>query len=387
MHRDGRDLLGIHERHDTLAKMKIVVAFDKFKSSLTASRACEIVRDTLRVAHPDWEIVLKPMADGGDGTAEVLQSVLGGEWIFQRVSGPLQVMPANAKYVWIKERQWAVIEMATASGLVLLRPEHRNPLRTTTHGTGELIEAAAKRGAQKILIGVGGSATVDGGVGVAMALGWKFFAANGRRIGHGGGELAQIARIESPVHSKLPAIEVLSDVDNPLCGPQGAARVFGPQKGATPEMVEQLEGGLCHLANVVKEQLGKDLANTPGAGAAGGLGFGAMAFLDAKLVRGIDVIMSLNGFEEALSGANWAITGEGCFDEQSRCGKVVAGVARAAKKSNVKVAVIAGISTNPKFEGVDVLLTLCREGMPLSHSIANAEKLLAEQTREFAARL
>jgi glycerate 2-kinase len=155
--------------------MKIVVAFDKFKGSLTAPRACEIVRSALQAARPELEIVVKPMADGGEGTADVLQSALGGEWIFQRVTGPLQAMPATGKFVWINDRKWAVIEMATASGLTLLRPEHRNPLRTTTHGTGELIEAAVKQGAQRILIGVGGSATVDGGVGAAMALGWRFF--------------------------------------------------------------------------------------------------------------------------------------------------------------------------------------------------------------------
>lgn len=367
--------------------MKIVVALDKFKGSLTATRACEIVRGALQAAHPEFQIVVKPMADGGDGTADVLQSALGGEWIFQRVTGPLQAMPATGKFVWVSDRKWAVIEMATASGLVLLRPEHRNPLRTTTHGTGELIEAAAKQGAQKILIGVGGSATVDGGVGAAMALGWRFFAANGRRVSQGGGELQEIARIEAPGNPKLPEIEVLCDVDNPLYGEHGATRVFGPQKGATPEMVERLDAGLRHLASLVKEQLGKDLADVPGVGAAGGLAFGAMAFMNAKLVPGIDTVMSACKLQEALTGATWAITGEGCFDDQSLHGKVVAGVVRAARNLGAKVAVIAGSTTRPKTGEIDMLLTMRKEGMPLEHAMVNAEKLLAETAREVAARL
>jgi glycerate kinase len=367
--------------------MKIVVAFDKFKGSLTAPRACEIVRAALQTARPELQVVVKPLADGGDGTAEVLQSALGGEWIFQRVTGPLQAMPATGKFVWISDRKWAVIEMAAASGLMLLRPEHRNPLRTTTHGTGELIAAAAKQDAQKILIGVGGSATVDGGVGAAMALGWRFFASNGRRIGQGGGELEQIARIEAPTDSKLPEMEILCDVNNPLCGEQGAARVFGPQKGATPEMVERLDAGLRHLADVVREQLGKDLPDVPGAGAAGGLGFGAMAFMNAKLVPGIDTVMAASGLPEALTGANWVITGEGCFDIQSLRGKVVAGVTRMARNLGVKVAVIAGSASVPKTKDISVLLTLHRKGMALEDAIANAEKLLAERARELAVQL
>jgi glycerate kinase len=367
--------------------MKIVVALDKFKGSLTATRACEIVRAALLMARPGLQIVVKPMADGGDGTAEVLYSTLGGEWILQRVTGPLEAMPSTGKYLWIANRNWAVIEMATASGLILLRAEQCNPLRTTTHGTGELIRAAAERGARKILFGVGGSATVDGGVGAAMALGWRFFAANGRRIGQGGGELERIARIEPPANLKLPEIEVLCDVDNPLCGEHGAARVFGPQKGATPEMVERLDAGLRHLAKMVSEQLGKDIADVPGAGAAGGLAAGAMAFMDAKLVPGIDTVMSASGLEDALNGADWVITGEGRFDEQSLRGKVVSGVAKQARKLGVKVAVLAGSVTMPKAEEVDVLLTMRKEGMSLDHAMANAEKLLAESTRELALQL
>jgi glycerate kinase len=367
--------------------MKIVVSLDKFKGSLTAPRACEVVRVALQAARPEWSIVVKPMADGGDGTVEVFHSALGGEWILLRVTGLLEAMPVTGKYLWIADRKLAIIEMATASGLALLRAENRDPLRTTTLGTGELIRSAAERGASKILFGVGGSATVDGGVGAAMALGWRFFAANGRRVGHGGGELERIAVIEPPTKVKLPEIEVLCDVDNPLYGEHGAARVFGPQKGATPEMVERLDAGLRHLAELVKKQLGKDVANVPGAGAAGGLAFGAMAFMNAKLVPGIETVMEAAGLEAALTGADWVITGEGRFDEQSLRGKVVAGVAKQARKLGVKVAVLAGSATIRKTEGIDIVLTMQKEGMTLDHAMGNAEKLLAESARELAARL
>ncbi|HUJ11290.1 MAG TPA: glycerate kinase [Verrucomicrobiae bacterium] len=368
--------------------MKIVVALDKFKGSLAALRACEIVRDALQSTRPGLEVVVRPMADGGDGTAEVFHTALGGEWIYRRVTGVLEAIPFTGRYLWLADRKLAVIEMASASGLALLRAENRDPLRATTLGTGELIQAAIESGATKILFGVGGSATVDGGVGASTALGWRFLAANGRRVGHGGGELDRIARIEPPpLHRKLPEIEVLCDVNNPLYGENGAARMFGPQKGATPEMVERLEAGLRHLAELVKTQLGKDLADVPGAGAAGGLAFGAMAFMNAKLVPGIDTVMEAAGLESALNGADWAITGEGRFDEQSLRGKVVAGVTKLAREHGIKVAVLAGSAAIPKAEGINIVLTVQKEGMPLDQAMTNAPKLLAETARELAARL
>ena len=225
--------------------MKVVVAFDKFKGSLTAPRACEIVRDVLLSIHPDWRVVSKPMADGGDGTAEVFRSVLGGEWVQHKVTGPLPRTLVNARYLWLPQERLAVVEMAQASGLVLLKPEQRNPLRTHSHGTGELLCYAASRGAQRILLAVGGSATIDGGVGAARAGGWRFVGANGEQVELGGGELERIVKIEDPKSdTELDeedflnlSLEVLCDVNNPLCGEHGAARVFGPQKGATPGCV------------------------------------------------------------------------------------------------------------------------------------------------------
>ena len=382
--------------------MKIVVALDKFKGSLTAPQACLIVGQALLSARPEARVVVKPMADGGDGTAEALHSALEGEWISLRVTGPIRGMDVGAKYLWIERMHMAVVEMASASGLVLLSPQQRNPLETTTCGTGELIRDAIKRRAQKVLLGVGGSATVDGGVGAAMALGWRFLDANGKPVGHGGGELERIERIEAPTEIvgqapllppgerrqaerlpyNIPPIEVLCDVDNPLCGEQGAARVFGPQKGATPEMVERLNAGLRHLAELVKTQLGRDIGDMPGAGAAGGLAAGALAFMDAHLVPGVDAVAEAIDLDGALHGADWVITGEGRFDEQSLRGKVVSGVATRARKFGVRVAVLAGSVNAPKPEGIEVLLATRTEGMLLEHAMANAEELLAETVRK-----
>ncbi|HUI06333.1 MAG TPA: glycerate kinase [Verrucomicrobiae bacterium] len=373
--------------------MKIVIAFDKFKGSLSAPEACGIVRDALRTVRPDLEIVVKPMADGGDGTATALHSVLDGAWISLRVTGPVHGGNVDARYLWIDRERLAVVEMAQASGLVLVRPGRRNPLETTTYGTGELIRDAIGRGARKILLGVGGSATVDGGVGAATALGWQFLDARRTPIGFGGGELERIARILPPPVSRspLPVLEVLCDVDNPFCGERGAARVFGPQKGATPEMVERLEAGLRHLVELVKTQLGKDIADVPGAGAAGGLAAGALAFMDARLVPGVDAIAEAIDLDGALNGADWVITGEGCFDEQSLCGKVVSGVVQRARQLGVRTAVLAGsLSLTEgmwREQGIEIALATRRQGISLESAIADAAPLLAERARELAIQL
>ncbi len=391
--------------------MKIVVALDKFKGSLTAPQACGIVRDALLATRPESQIAVKAMADGGDGTAETLHSALDGEWILSHVTGPMRGMDVSATYLWIERERMAVVEMARASGLVLLNPQQRNPLETTTYGTGELIRDAIKRGARKTLLGVGGSATVDGGVGAAMALGWRFLDVQGKPVGFGGGELERIARIEAPTEIvrqaprlpaaerrqaerlpyNIPPIEVLCDVDNPLCGPHGAARVFGPQKGATPEMVERLDAGLRHLAELVKTQLGKDIAEVPGAGAAGGLAAGALAFMDARLVPGVDAVAEAIDLDGAMRGADWVITGEGCFDKQSLRGKVVSGVAKRARRLGVKVAVLAGSVALAEWEwreqGIGIALAAQREGISLESALAEAKELLADRARELAVQL
>ena len=382
--------------------MKIVVALDSFKGSLTAVQACDIVAEAIRSAVPGVEVVTKPMADGGEGTAAVLMAAAGGRWVSRMVMGPLPEMEVEAGFVWLPDNRTALVEMATASGLPLLRLQQRTPLKTTTYGTGQLIQAALDHGANHILLAIGGSATVDGGAGAARALGWKFLTKEGEEIGFGGGQLARIVKIVAPTRSvparaseEAPhgvttdvAVEVLCDVDNPLCGEHGAARVYGPQKGATPEMVEQLDARLVHLARVVKEQLGRDIACLPGAGAAGGLAAGAVAFMNARLVPGIDAIMSQTRLAQAVAGADWVVTGEGSFDEQSLHGKVVTGVTRVARAAGAKIVVCAGqVRLEPgryRQAGIEAAVACMEPGMELDYAIAHSAELLDGAARRFA---
>jgi len=369
--------------------MKVVVALDKFKGSLTAPAACEIVRCVLCAAHPGGQIIVKPMADGGDGTAEALHAALGGEWISQSVTGPLPAFPVPARYLWLAQERRAFIEMAQASGLVLLQPAQRNPLLTTTLGTGELLADAIRRGADRIWLAIGGSATTDGGIGAATVLGWRFLDDDGQPVRPVGGELKRIVRILPPPSPRHPiTFDVLCDVDNPLCGERGAARVFGPQKGATPAMVQQLDAGLRHLAAVVKAQLGRDILDVPGAGAAGGLGGGALAFLNARLVPGIETVMTASRLADDLAGADWVITGEGQFDEQSLHGKVVAGVTALAQKQGVKVAVLAGrvklAEADWRRVGISMAQAIAPATLDTPHAIQQAPELLAAAVRKLA---
>jgi glycerate kinase len=387
--------------------MKIVVAMDSFKGSATAGQACDIVAEAIRSEMPDAIVVTKPMADGGEGTAVTLMAAAGGEWIPVDVMGPLPEMRVNAGFVWLPDTRTAVVEMATASGLPLLRPDQYNPLKTTTYGTGQLIQAAIDRGAEQILLAIGGSATVDGGVGAAMALGWRFLDSDGRGIGLGGGALSEIREIlppesegrrsetaggsdlQSPTYS-LPPIKILCDVDNPLCGEHGAACIYGPQKGATPRMVEILDKGLSHLAERIKDQLGMSIRDLPGAGAAGGLAAGAVAFLDGRLVSGVDEVIVQNRLKEELADADWVITGEGRFDTQSLRGKVVSGVARAAREAGAKVAVIAGQVLLPpevyRRSGIEVALSCMTEAVTIDYAIAHTDTLLADAVHRFISR-
>lgn len=360
--------------------MKIVIAPDKFKGSLSAEKVTGVLASHLAQI-PDAEIVRRPMADGGEGTTEALIASLGGVWKSCNVTGPLPHMEVEAGFGWIEARRMAVIEMAAAAGLVLLPESERNPLQTTTRGVGQLLLAAARQGASEILLGVGGSATVDGGVGAAQALGWQFLDRKGQPLVAGGGALRELRTILPAASAMvLPPVRVLCDVDNPLLGSQGAARVFGPQKGATDEMVAQLEAGLERLARCCREQLGIEIADLPGGGAAGGLAAGARAFFGAKLTSGIDTVMELCGLEADMQGAAWAVTGEGRFDEQSLRGKVVAGVARLAKQSGARVVVVAGQSALAeeawRASGVDLVLETRRPGQTVSEAMAQAEELL-----------
>jgi glycerate kinase len=374
------------------AGMKIVVAFDKFKSSLSATEACEIVGRALRDSIPGAHIVLKPMADGGEGTAVALHAALGGKWITRHVAGPLPGTRRAARYLWQPRERLAVVEMAQASGLALLSARQRNPLRTTTYGTGELLADAARRGARRIWLTVGGSATIDGGVGAAMALGWRFFDSSGRTLGQGGRHLERIARIESPARIQhFPRVTVLCDVDNPLCGKHGAARVFGPQKGATPAMVARLDAGLRNLAALAKSQTGRDILRLPGGGAAGGLAAGAAAFMNAELVPGIETVMAASALADELDDADWLITGEGQFDEQSLRGKVVAGVASLARKSGTKVAVLAGRvklhGKDWKKTGVEAAIAITPKLMSTEAAVKRTKQLLFAAARKLAALL
>ena len=367
--------------------MKIVLAFDSFKGNLSAREVCETVRNGFLSVRPEAEAVILPMADGGEGTAEAMMAALGGEWIPKTVTGPLPHMRVEAGYAWLPESKTAVVEMAVASGLPLLKPEERNPMIATTTGTGELIKAATEKGAEKILLTVGGSATVDGGVGAAEALGWVF-PMSGRRLSLHLKSFPSIGKIVPPEDFNLPEIDVLCDVTNPLCGPNGAAQVYGPQKGATPEQVEVLDGRLAALADAVKEQLGKDIRDVPGAGAAGGLAFGAVAFMGGKLMPGIDTVMDVVGLADALAGADWVLTGEGRFDSQSLQGKVVDGVQRLAKAAGAKTGVIAGCVqlSEPEWRaaGVEWVATLQPEGMSMEESISRSRELLFEAAAAFA---
>jgi glycerate kinase len=361
---------------------------DSFKSFITAACACKIVKDTIQSIYPDFKIISIPMADGGEGTAGAMMAARGGEWVEIQAMGPLPQTQVSAGFAFFPDSNIALVEMAKASGLELLSPRQANPLKTTTFGTGQLIRAAADYGAKKILLAVGGSATVDGGVGAAQALGWEFLDADGNTIGFGGGQLEYIDKIIRPEELNLPEIEALSDVDNPLCGEHGAARTFGPQKGATAEMVEQLESGLNHFAEVVREQLGKQIDKIPGSGAAGGLSAGAIAFMDAKLVSGIETIIRESGLAKEISDADWVITGEGRFDSQSLRGKVVSGVTKAAKLSRSKVGIIAGRVALSKKQwqdfGITDAISLSDETTDLTYAIANVKILLANATKKFA---
>lgn len=366
--------------------MKIVVATDSFKGTMKAPEACRIIADAIHEYLTEAQIVIKPMADGGEGTARAMIEAANGKWISSKVMGPLASMQVLAGFAWFEDKT-ALVEMASASGLELLDDNQMNPMKTTTYGTGELIRAAIEHGARKILLAVGGSATVDCGLGAAAALGWKFLDEKGNPVLFGGAGLEQVRTIIKPEKPDSVPVEVLCDVDNPLTGEHGAARIYGPQKGATPEMVEQLEGGLSNIAELVRQQLDCEIETLPGAGAAGGLAAGAVAFMSATIVSGIETVMARSNLRAELKSADWVITGEGSFDSQSLRGKVVSGVLQMARESGVKVAVLAGKVNIPQEEsrraGIEVALSCKTDEMSLDYALKNARKLLYERTKSF----
>lgn len=354
-----------------------VLAPDSFKESMTAKEVCIAMEKGLRKIYPMASYIHVPMADGGEGTVQSLVDASGGVLHQHEVSGPLG-QTVTAQYGILGGGTMAAIEMASASGIHLVAKDTRDPLRTTTYGTGELIRACLDLGIRKIIIGIGGSATNDGGAGMAEALGVKFLDAEGQPLARGGGALDQLAQIDvSGLDERLQEVEfiVACDVTNPLCGEHGASRVFGPQKGATPEMVEQLDVNLSHYADVVKQQLHKDIRDVQGAGAAGGLGAGLLIFTQAVLRKGIEIVIEYTELREKLIAADVVFTGEGGIDFQTKFGKTPYGVARAAKEAGKPVIALAGYVG----EGID---TLYAEGFDAIFGIvpgaADLDRLLRE---------
>jgi glycerate kinase len=366
--------------------MKIVIAPNALKGCLTAAQAAEALACGVARATPDSEIVLVPVADGGDGLAEVLVDALHGVEQTALVTGPLGD-PVSARFCHVPARRLAAIEMATASGLALLTKERLNPLLTTTLGTGELIKAALDLGIVHLIIGIGGSATHDGGIGMATALGARFLDGNGQPVEPVGGALATIQRIDlSHLDPRLATvrIEVICDVDNPLLGERGAAQVYSPQKGATPDQVRMLEAGLAHLATIIDRDLGLDVRDLPGAGAAGGLGAGLKALLKAELRRGVDLVLDLVGLNEQLRGADLVLTAEGQIDVQTAFGKAPAGVAERARAHGVPCIAIAGSvgSVGSGLEalhdlGINAVFSLCPGPVSLEQAMAAGGAYLA----------
>lgn len=370
--------------------MRILVAPDKFKGSLSARDAAACIAAGIRRVLPDAAITQIPMADGGEGTVQSLVDATGGRIVEAEVTGPLGT-PVLAQYGVLGDGHTAVIEMAAASGLALVAPEKRDPRFTTTRGTGELLLAAAVQGCTDVIIGIGGSATNDGGAGMAQALGVRLLDAQNRELPPGGAALANLQRIDaSGLDVRVAAMQVMvaCDVTNPLCGPTGASAVYGPQKGATPEIVAQLDAALAHYAAVIEQELGKDVCNVPGAGAAGGLGAGLLAFVPAQLRRGVEVVMDVVGLADAVRNCDLVITGEGGIDAQTAYGKAPAGVAQAAAQAGRPVIVLAGSVADDAGSlhehGMHAIFSLVRRPTSLDEAIRRAPMLLTDAAEEVA---
>lgn len=324
--------------------MKIVIAPDSFKESMSGKVACDAIERGLKKVLKDSEFIKVPMADGGEGTTQSLVDATNGVIYFVEVTNPLGEK-IQGKLGVLGDKETAILEMASASGLELISKEKRDPIITTTFGTGELIKKALDLNVKTILIGIGGSATNDGGAGMIQALGGKLLDKNGNQIGFGGGELSKLDKIDlSQLDERLKNVKIIvaCDVDNPLTGAKGATYIFGRQKGATDKTIPVLDNNLKHFTEIIRKDLKIDVENVAGAGAAGGLGAGLMAFLSAELRRGIDIVIEYSKLEEKLNGATLVITGEGSIDGQTRFGKTPYGVAQAAKKQNIPVIALAG---------------------------------------------
>ena len=355
--------------------MKVVIAIDSLKGSLSSMEAGTAIKDGILAAKPDAEVIVKPLADGGEGTTDALIEGMNGERIDLTVTGPMHT-PVDAYYGYLKDTNTAVMEMASAAGITLVPDSEKNPLLATSYGVGEMINDAIQRGCRNFIIGIGGSVTNDGGIGMLKALGVRFLDENGEDAGEGGQALAKVARIDvSGMNPLLKEchIQVACDVNNPLCGENGSTYVYGPQKGVTEDMKKTLDEAMAHFARVTSETLENDYMNTPGAGAAGGLGYAFLAYTGAALTPGIELILDAVGLEEELSGADVVVTGEGRLDFQTAMGKAPVGVARLAKKYNAKVIAFAGSVTKEATacnkEGIDAFFPILRSVCTLAEAM------------------
>ena len=370
--------------------MKIVIAPDSFKDSLSAQGVADAIALGLAEVWPHAQLIKCPMADGGEGTVESVLAACDGELRRTDVRGPLGDT-VNAAWGWLPQNHTAIIEMAEASGLQLVPLDRRDACISSTFGTGELIRAALDAGAQRVILAIGGSATNDGGAGAMQALGVRLLDAQGQQLQPGGLALAQLARIDlTGIDPRLAEVrfDIAADVNNPLCGPHGASAIFGPQKGATTAQVEQLDRALGHFANHCANALAQDVRDEPGSGAAGGLGFAAKAFLGAQFMAGVGVVAELVGLAEAVVGADLVITGEGRFDAQTLRGKTPFGVARIAQEQGVAVIVIAGTlgeGYQALYEhGIDAAFALTSGPMTLEQACTEAPRLLRERATDIA---
>lgn len=357
--------------------MKFVLATDSFKESMTSIEACNVMEKAIKKIKSDAEVIKVPMADGGEGTVEALVNSTGGTFVYTEVLNPLGEK-IKASYGILGDKKTAVIEMAKASGIELIKREDRNPLITTTYGTGQLIKHALENGIKHLVIGIGGSATNDGGCGMLQALGVKLLDKDNNEISFGGGSLDKIEKIDvSEIYEGIKDVtfEVACDVTNPFVGPTGASFIFGPQKGADPEMVQLLDNNLKHFADKIKETLNIEIANAPGAGAAGGLGGALLAFLNAELKSGIELVIKYTNLEEKVQGADYVFTGEGAIDGQTIFGKTPVGVSKVAKKFNIPTIAFGGKvsddADNLFEEGIIALFSIMRGVESLDDALRN----------------
>ena len=353
---------------------KIVVASDSFKGSLTSLEVAAGAEQGIHEVFPECEVVKVNVADGGEGTMDALRSTLGGQWVTVAAADPLG-RPRDVSYVVLSDGNTAVIEMSAASGLPLLEPQERNPMLTSTFGTGEMIVDALSRGCRRFLVGIGGSATNDAGMGMLEALGFRFIDKDGKVLQGRGESMSEVVDIDmSHVSPEVKESEfiIACDVDSPFCGPRGAAYVFSPQKGADPQMVAELDAGMEHLAEVIARVVGKDIRNIPGAGAAGGLGGGFLAFLNSRLERGIEMVLDAIAFDDIIRGSDLVITGEGRVDSQTLTGKTPFGIMKRAQKQNIRTVAIGGsvkLGDDDDVSGFDSIWPVTPEGMPLEEAM------------------